>query len=465
MMENNNSKSTLFDAELIKRYSKPGPRYTSYPTAPMFSEAIGPIEFRNEIAKTNNSTEPVDLSLYFHIPFCDTLCYFCACNMLITHDDDKKENYLRYLKKEIDMIAELTKSDRKVSQMHWGGGTPSYLPPSQIVSLGKYIRESFTFDDDAEVSVEIDPRGLTREHLEAFKEIGFNRISMGVQDFDPEVQEAINRIQPEDMTIQVVDWCRELGFKSINLDLIYGLPHQNVEKFRKTVRSVIDIKPDRIATFNYAHVPWMKKHQTIIKDEWLPSTDEKLKLLHLVIDEFTSAGYEFIGMDHFAFPEDEIVVAQNNGTLHRNFQGYSTKKGCDLIAMGITGISEVGDIYAQNVKTLDEYYEIIDSGELTTFKGYKLSHEDQLRKEIIMQLMCHFYLDKKSIGDAYNLSFDEHFSDALEAMEPMREDGLLEITEDSITVLPVGRLLIRNITMAFDEYLTDKKEKEFSKTI
>ena len=459
------NRSTLFDKELLKRYSKPGPRYTSYPTAPMFSEEIGPDQFRNEISRTNDASKPADLSLYFHIPFCDTLCYFCACNMMITHDDDKKERYLGYLKKEIDMIAELTKSNRKVSKMNWGGGTPSYLPPSQIVALGRYIRESFTFLDDAEVSVEIDPRGLTREHLEAFKEIGVNRISMGVQDFDPDVQKAINRIQPEDMTIQVVDWCRELGFESINLDLIYGLPHQTVEKFSKTVRSVIDIKPDRIATFNYAHVPWMKKHQTLIKDEWLPSTDEKLKLLHLVIDEFTSAGYEFIGMDHFAFPEDEIVTAQNNGTLHRNFQGYTTKKGCDLIAMGITGISEVGNMYAQNVKTLEEYYGVIDKGELATFKGYELSHEDRLRKEIIMQLMCHFYLNKRSFGDANDLIFDEHFSDALEAMAPMEKDGLLEITDDSITVLPAGRLLIRNITMSFDEYLPVKKKRKFSKTI
>ena len=465
MMNKKNNQSTQFDEKLIKRYSKPGPRYTSYPTAPMFSEAIGPNEFRNEIVKTNDSSEPADLSLYYHIPFCDTLCYFCACSMMITHSDDKKENYLGYLKREIDMISDLTKSNRKVSQMHWGGGTPSYLFPSQIVSLGGYIQESFTFDDDAEVSVEIDPRGLTREHLEAFKEIGFNRISMGVQDFDHKVQKAINRIQPEDMTIQVVEWCRELGFKSINLDLIYGLPYQNVKSFRKTVKSVIKIKPDRIATFNYAHVPWMKKHQTLIKDEWLPSTDVKLKLLHLVIDEFTSAGYEFIGMDHFALPEDELVAAQKNGTLNRNFMGYTTKKGCDLIAMGITGISEVGDIYAQNVKTLQEYYEIIDNSEFATFKGYKLSNEDRLRKEIIMQLMCHFKLDKTSFGNGYNINFDEHFSKALKTLEPMKEDGLLEITDDSITVLPTGRLLIRNITMAFDEYLTDKKENKFSKTV
>ena len=465
MMGNKNNNSTLFDEDLLKRYSKPGPRYTSYPTAPLFSEEIGANDFRNEIARTNDLVEPADLSLYFHIPFCDTLCYFCACSMMITHSDDKKENYLGFLKKEIDMISELTKNKRKVSQMHWGGGTPSYLLPSQIVGLGEYIQDSFTFDDNAEVSVEIDPRGLTREHLEAFKEIGFNRISMGVQDFDPDVQKAINRIQPEDMTIQVVDWCRELGFESINLDLIYGLPHQNVNNFRKTIKSVIDIKPERIATFNYAHVPWMKKHQTLIKEEWLPSTDEKLKLLHLVIDEFTSAGYEFIGMDHFAFPEDEIVTAQNNGTLHRNFQGYTTKKGCDLIAMGITGISEVGNMYAQNVKTLEEYYEIIDRGELATFKGYKLSNEDRLRKEIIMQLMCHFYLNKTSFGDANDLIFDEHFSEALEVMIPMENDGLLEITDDSITVLPAGRLLIRNITMSFDEYLSDKKVSKFSKTI
>jgi len=465
MMDKNNNQSTLFDEKLIKRYSKPGPRYTSYPTAPMFSEAIGPNEFRNEIARTNDSSEPADLSLYYHIPFCDTLCYFCACSMMITHNDDKKENYLGYLKREIDMISDLTKSNRKVSQMHWGGGTPSYLFPSQIVSLGGYIQESFTFYDDAEVSVEIDPRGLTREHLEAFREIGFNRISMGVQDFDHKVQKAINRIQPEDMTIQVVEWCRELGFKSINLDLIYGLPYQNVESFRKTVKSVIKIKPDRIATFNYAHVPWMKKHQTLIKDEWLPSADEKLKLLHLVIDEFTSAGYEFIGMDHFALPEDELVAAQKSGTLNRNFMGYTTKKGCDLIAMGITGISEVGNIYAQNVKTLQEYYEIIDNSEFATFKGYNLSNEDRLRKEIIMQLMCHFKLDKTSFNDAYDLNFDEHFSKALKELEPMKKDGLLEITDDSITVLPTGRLLIRNITMAFDEYLTDKKENKFSKTV
>ncbi|MBT8386689.1 MAG: oxygen-independent coproporphyrinogen III oxidase, partial [Ignavibacteria bacterium] len=376
------------DLKKFKKYDKPGPRYTSYPTAPQFNEAFTNKDYVDEIIKTNSSEEHPDLSLYFHLPYCDTLCYFCGCNMLISRNRDRINEYINYLKQEIDLLKKYLSPERKVTQHHWGGGTPTHLNPDEINQLTSYINKSFDFKKDSENSCEIDPRELTKAHLEALRNNGFNRISMGVQDFNEKVQKAVNRIQPEDITRQTVQWVRELDFKSINLDLIYGLPFQTVEAFVDTVERIIDISPDRIAVFNYAHVPWMKKHQELIKKEDLPTPEEKLEILKNTIEMLTGAGYEFIGMDHFAKPDDELSVALRKKKLYRNFQGYSTNAGADLYAFGITSISQLNNIYAQNYKTEKEYYNALDDGVVPTTKGYKLSDDDHLRREVIMRIMC-----------------------------------------------------------------------------
>ena len=361
------------DVDLIKKYDKPGPRYTSYPTAPQFSDAFTQADFLNEIIKTNQGASLPDLSLYFHLPFCDTLCYFCGCNMIVTHNRDRIRRYLKYLKKEVDHIRSLIAEDRKTIQLHWGGGTPTHLSPDEISDLIAYIRKRFEIAPDAEVSCEIDPRELTRDHLAALRSGGFNRISMGVQDVNAKVQKAVNRIQPEALTRRVVDWVRELGFESLNIDLIYGLPFQTARDFEKTVDTIIDIYPDRIALFNFAYVPWMKKHQKLIRLEDLPSPEEKLSILKMSMEKLTGAGYVFIGMDHFAKPDDELAVALKAKKLYRNFQGYSTNAGADLYAMGITSISQFGKIYAQNEKGEKEYFAALDKGVLPTAKGCRLN--------------------------------------------------------------------------------------------
>ena len=376
------------DINLIKKYDRPGPRYTSYPTAPHFNESFSSESYLDEIVKTNRIKNKRDLSLYFHIPFCDTLCYFCGCNMLISRNRDRINKYTDYLKNEIDLLRSFLAPDRKVSQLHWGGGTPTHLNPDEIKDLTDYINKNFNFKEDAEKGSEIDPRELTYDHLAALREGGFNRISMGVQDFNEKVQKAVNRIQPEDMTREVVGWVRSLNFDSINLDLMYGLPFQSVKTFEKTLDTMINISPDRIALFNYAHVPWLKKHMELIKKEDLPSPEEKLNILKLSIEKLTDAGYIFIGMDHFAKPEDELSIALHEKKLYRNFQGYSTHSGSDLYAMGITGISQLERVYAQNYKTEKEYFTALDDGKLPTAKGYLLTDDDLLRREVIMRLMC-----------------------------------------------------------------------------
>ncbi len=353
--------SKTIDYDVLKRFNSQGPRYTSYPTAPMFSEEFTADDFKREIIDTNKETDR-PLSLYFHFPFCAKLCYFCGCTMRVTHDRKLIGQYNDYLKKEIDLIGALVSKRRKVAQMHWGGGTPSYLLPEEIREVGKYIRERFDFADEAEASVEIDPRNMVREHIEAFAEIGFNRTSFGVQDFNLRVQQAINRVQSEETTRQVVVWAREFGFRSVNLDLIYGLPFQTVETFSETVDKVIDISPERIAVFNYAHVPWLKKHQAIMPTEAMPSPDERLAILKMASEKLTNAGYEYIGMDHFAKPTDELAVAQREGTLYRNFQGYSTRAGADLYAFGMSAISQFENIYAQNHKDFKAYYGAVEAG-------------------------------------------------------------------------------------------------------
>jgi oxygen-independent coproporphyrinogen-3 oxidase len=454
------------DLNLVKKYDRPGPRYTSYPTAPQFTEAFTAEDYLDEIIRTNNAENPPDLSLYFHIPYCDTLCYFCGCNMIISRNRGRIHNYVEYLKNEIDLVRSYVKPERKVAQLHWGGGTPTHLNPDEIKELSGYIKENFELKENSENSCEIDPRELTKEHLMALREGGFNRISMGVQDFDPKVQKAVNRIQPEELTRQVVQWVRELGFHSFNLDLMYGLPFQSVEEFEKTIEKIIDISPDRIALFNYAHVPWLKKHQALIKEEDLPKPEEKLEILKMSVAKLTSAGYVFIGMDHFAKPDDELTQALRDKKLYRNFQGYSTNAGTDLYAMGITSISQIGNVYAQNVKTEREYFHALENGSLPTFKGYKLNEDDLLRKDVIMRIMCDFQLDFSEIEEKYNIDFEKYFQWGLKNIREMIDDGLVEIKDGKLTVNEMGRLLIRNVAMNFDGFIERKQDKaRYSRTV
>lgn len=455
------------DLALLKKYSGQGPRYTSYPTAPLFSNAFGPKEYREEILATNAQDGTADLSLYFHFPYCDTLCYFCGCTMLVTHDQSNIRNYNTYLKKEIDFVAPLIAPDRKVSQLHWGGGTPSYQDPEEILNIGSYIREQFRFADDIEASVEIDPRGLTYDHMKALRESGFNRVSMGVQDFNEQVQEAVNRVQPESITRDAVEWSRDLGFQSINLDLIYGLPYQTLKTFEQTVEKIIDISPDRIAVFNYAHVPWLKPHQKVIKTETLPSVEEKLEIFKMTIEKLIDAGYWNIGMDHFAKSTDEMTMAQKNGTMYRNFQGYSTKAGCDLYGFGMSAIGHFKNSYHQNLKTVKEYYAAIDGNSFATTVGYRMTADDHIRKDVIMRIMCDMELDIPAMEKKHRLNFRDYFAPAFTKLTPFVDDGLVSIQPDKIIVHGLGRLVIRNIAMCFDAYIDAmmKEKPIFSKTV
>ncbi|MFQ5676275.1 MAG: oxygen-independent coproporphyrinogen III oxidase [bacterium] len=462
------NKALSVDMEMLLRYNKPGPRYTSYPTAPQFTEAFASRQFMDEVVQTNQSENPADLSLYFHLPFCDTLCYFCGCTMIITRNRERIDEYVNYIIKEVELVSRYISPGRKVAQLHWGGGTPTYLDPKQIRRLFDVIRDNFDFQDNAEIGVEIDPRGMTEDHLDALKDVGFNRASMGVQDFDVKVQEAVNRLQPEALTRWAFDGLRQRGFESINLDLIYGLPFQTVQSFEKTLNQIIDISPDRLAVFNYAHVPWMKKHQTVIKKEALPTAHEKLRILKSSIERLTSDEYVYIGMDHFARPDDSLTRALHEKRLYRNFQGYSTKHGCDLYALGMSGISQLANVYAQNVKEIPSYYSALDKGQFATERGYRLNADDRLRRRVIMQLMCNFELRKADIEEQFSIDFDDYFSDALANLEPMNADGLVDYQNGKILVTEMGHLLIRNIAMAFDSYLNKAKEQDtpmYSKTV
>ncbi len=455
------------DLELLKRFNRPGPRYTSYPTAPMFSDKFTDDDLIAEIDATNGRESTADISLYAHFPFCEKLCYFCGCNMRVSHDRELINEYNEYLKREIAMIAKRISPGRRLSQMHWGGGTPSYLLPEEIRDVGAFILDTFGLADGVEASVEIDPRGLTAEHIAAFRDSGFNRISMGVQDFELKVQEAINRIQSEAISRQAVEWARDAGFESINLDLIYGLPHQTLDGFARTVEKVIDISPDRLAVFNYAHVPWLKKHQNLIKSEDLPSADDRLLILQMTIAMLTGAGYQYIGMDHFAKSTDELAIAQNEQTLYRNFQGYSTKSGCDVYAFGMSAISQFENIYAQNVKTVPEYFDRIDTGRAATKVGYRMTNDDHIRKETIMQIMCHLRIDKRSVEGKFGIDFESYFAADIPKLAEFVDEGLLEIGVDEIKVMGQGKLIIRNMAMCFDAYLPQMTADKpvFSKTV
>jgi oxygen-independent coproporphyrinogen-3 oxidase len=452
-------------ASLLEKYSKAGPRYTSYPTAPYFTDAFGEKEWLEEIRQTQDKGR--DLSLYVHIPFCDTLCYYCGCNMVATKKYDRATEYLKYLFQEIDQVAALTNPARVARQLHWGGGTPTYLHPDDIRRLFAHIASRFTIAADAETGCEVDPRELSREHVKALKEAGFNRISLGVQDLDDTVQRAVNRVQPESLIRQVYGWMREEGFHSVNMDLMVGLPHQTLESFRVTLDKIIAMGPDRLAVFNYAHVPWMKKHQKLIVESDLPSLQTRLALQQLILEKLTAAGYVYIGMDHFAKPEDEIVQAQQSKTLYRNFQGYTTHKDCDIYAFGASSISQTEDVFVQNVKKLSDYYRLVGEGRLPVERGLRVTREDKLRRDAITRIMCDLELDKATFGRTWGIDFDSYFADALAELKDMEADGLVTLSPEKVTVTQPGRFFLRNIAMPFDAYLKQQSAEKprFSKTL
>ncbi len=453
-----------FNADLIRRYDKSGPRYTSYPTSVQFSDKFTERRYREIAQEANASGRP--LSLYFHLPFCNTVCFFCGCSKVVTKDRSRAGPYLQRLHHEIEIQGALFDRQRTVDQLHWGGGTPTFISHDEIRDLMKKIREHFTLHDDdtGEYSIEVDPREISKGSLPLLRTLGFNRLSMGVQDFNEKVQKAVNRIQSREQTLSVLKEARSLGFRSINMDLIYGLPFQSVASFSETLEQVIAANPDRLSVFNYAHLPEMFKPQRRINVDDLPSAEEKLDILQAAITILGDAGYVYIGMDHFAKPEDELAVAQRDGSLYRNFQGYSTHADCDMVAMGITAISNVGDSFCQNVRSLDEYYKALDADRLPVMRGYELSADDCLRREVIAKLICHFSLDVGAIENQFEIDFSHYFAPELAALSLMQKDGLLTIGGKEIEVLPAGKLLIRNICMVFDTYLKSRPQ-QFSKVI
>ena len=456
----------IFDSDLIKRYDKSGPRYTSYPTAVQFHSGFDETAYRQAAARSNAEGRP--LSLYFHIPFCDTVCYYCACNKVVTKDRSRSAPYLQRLYQEMALQSALFDRNRPVNQLHWGGGTPTFLNATEIEALMTEVRRYFTLRDDdlGEYSIEIDPREANAAIIALLRRQGFNRISLGVQDFEPRVQQAVNRIQSEAETQAIIDAARAEGFKSLSIDLIYGLPFQTTDSFLRTLDKIIAINPDRVSVFNYAHMPTLFKPQRRINESELPTPQEKLQILQQAINHLTQAGYVYIGMDHFAKPDDELAVAQRNGSLYRNFQGYATHADCDLIGLGVTSIGKVANSYSQNLRTLDEYYAAIDAGHLAVFRGVELSADDLLRRAVITQLICHFHLDIQAVEQQYQLRFTEYFAAEQADLAKLRDDGLLTYDTQRIQVLPAGKLLIRNICMIFDRYLRNAQgEQRFSKVI
>ena len=456
--------SLQVDLDLVKKYNVAGPRYTSYPPATKFSDQVSWSDLATRIEANNQTTR--DLSVYFHIPFCETLCWFCGCTTVITLNHDRGMDYINYLEREVALMVPRLNPAKKAAQLHFGGGSPTFLRPDEIRRLGEIIHKNFTFADDIEASVEVDPRRLTRDHLVALREIGFNRASMGVQDFNPKVQESIHRIQPREMTQQAVDWMRELGFGSINLDLIYGLPNQTPDTFSETLDTVLEMNPDRLAVFSYAHVPWIKPAQKILQDKVLPAPETKLQVLKLVIEKLTAnERYVYIGMDHFARPNDELAVAQRNKQLQRNFQGYSTRAGSDIYAFGMSSISQIPEAYWQNEKELPKYQESIDAGKIPLQRAYFLTEEDHIRRETIMRVMCDLSLNYNGMSAKLGVPFENHFSKELTLLDPFVADGLVKRTADGFDVTDSGRLFIRNIAMCFDNTLAPAGEQRHSRTI
>jgi oxygen-independent coproporphyrinogen III oxidase len=456
----------IFDPQLVRRFDVSGPRYTSYPTADRFVEAFDAEAYRSWLGRRTIGGISRPLSLYVHIPFCNTICYYCACNKIITKDHGRSAKYIKYLGKELAMQAQALEGSHDVVQLHWGGGTPTFLAHDEMQRLMDLINRHFRLLPNGEYSIEVDPRKVDRETVKLLADLGFNRMSVGVQDVEHSVQVAVNRVQTLDETRVVMDSAREFGFKSVSVDLIYGLPKQNVISFNHTLDEVIKLSPDRLSIYNYAHLPGHFKPQRRIHESELPSADAKLQILQTAIRRLTDAGYVFIGMDHFAKPEDELAVAQRQGRLHRNFQGYSTHAEADLLAFGVSAISKVGPTYCQNYRTLDEYYERLDGNELPVMRGLELVADDLLRRSIIQALMCHFELSLESIEIAHLIDFKSYFAAELADLREMEAAGLLRIEDRWISVLPPGRMLVRAIAMVFDRYLrTDRERARYSKVI
>ena len=454
------------DLELIGRLDRNGPRYTSYPTADRFIEAFGPEQYASWAARRNVGGAPRALSLYVHLPFCSNVCFYCACNKVITRDASKGEKYLQYLAREIELQAALFKDEPYVRQMHWGGGTPTFYSTGQLAGLFELVRRHFDLAGDGEFSIEVDPRTVDVAAVHTLRAMGFNRMSLGVQDFDPDVQRAVNRVQSEAQVQSVVRAARESGFESINIDLIYGLPKQTLLSFNRTLARVTELAPDRIAIYNYAHLPTRFKPQRRIQETELPTAQVKLKLMGLATQRLSDAGYVYIGMDHFAKRDDALAVAQREGRLHRNFQGYSTHGGCDLIGLGVSAIGAIGPTYCQNSRELAEYYDRLDRGELPIARGMELTQDDVLRRSIIQALMCQFVLSKTAIEIAHLIDFDAYFATELSELEDLARSGLVTFEGPWITVTPKGRMLIRNICMVFDKYLRhDAATKRYSRVI
>jgi oxygen-independent coproporphyrinogen-3 oxidase len=446
---------SAFDSDLLRRYDQPGPRYTSYPTAPQFSTAFGEAQLREAAQASNGDPIPRRLSLYVHVPFCLSPCFYCGCNRIITRDLSRSDTYLARLYREIDLIAALFDRDREVIQLHFGGGTPNFLTPAQLREVVETLQRQFHFSEsrDRDLSIELDPRFISPADVAELATIGFNRASLGVQDFDPAVQEAVNRIQSVEQTVAVIEACRASGFRSVNVDLIYGLPKQTAEGFSRTLDTIVGIRPDRIAVYSYAHLPELFKAQRQIEAADLPSPEAKLGLLQRAIEKLTAAGYIYIGMDHFALPDDELAQAQSRGGLHRNFMGYTTHADSDLIGLGVSAISHIGDSFSQNPRDLVSWQGAIDDGRLPVFRGMRLSDDDQLRADLIQRLMCQGEVPITALERRYDIDFDSYFADSLERLRPLAADGLVRIEPRRITVTSRGRLLLRNIAMCFDRYL------------
>lgn len=451
----------LFNLDLINKYDTSGPRYTSYPSANNF-DRLSIIEYKAQANISNKNNNP--LSIYCHIPFCDTVCFYCGCNKIATKDKTKSLDYLDYLFKEIDLQAEIFSDKRKVKQLHFGGGTPTFLSAAQLKSLTKKLHSKFKFSSDGEYSIEIDPRGVNEETIATLRECLFNRISLGVQDFNEDVQKAVNRIQSYEETKFVVDTARKYGFKSISIDLIYGLPLQTEDSFKKTLNLLTDIMPDRISLFNYAHLPHLFKPQRRINVDELPSAYEKLNILQYSINFLLSVGYVYIGMDHFALPDDPLYISQKNNELYRNFQGYSTYSNCDIIGLGVSAIGSIANSYSQNAKNINDYYQFLEKNEIPIAKGLIMNLDDEIRNYVITKLICNFKLNFSKVEDEYDINFKEYFKKELNLLKTFQKDKLLELKNDSIKINTQGRLLIRSICMSFDAYLA-KSNTLFSKII
>lgn len=454
-----------WNTDLIRRYDSPGPRYTSYPTAMQFHGSIGPIDMLRALRESRIAERP--LSLYLHVPFCANICYYCACNKVITKNRDRAQPYLEAVYHEIKTVSSHLSRNQVVEQLHLGGGTPTFLSHDQLRSLMAEFRRHFTLldDDSGDYSIEIDPREADWATMGLLRELGFNRISLGVQDLDPAVQRAVNRMQSFEQTRAIIDAAHALQFRSVNIDLIYGLPLQNPERFAQTVDQIIALQPDRLSLFNYAHLPERFKPQRRIQSSDLPSAADKLSMLQNSIAQLTAAGYRYIGMDHFALPDDELAMAQEDHTLQRNFQGYTTHGHCDLVGFGVSAISQIDGLYCQNSSDLNLYQQTLESDQLATKRGLHCNTDDVTRRAVIQQLICHFQLDFADIEQAHSINFRQYFSEIWPQLQQMAQDGLIALNEQSIRVLPSGRLLVRSLCMLFDKYLCEENRQRFSRVI